>query len=111
MGRRGENQAITFLQQKGFLILETNIRYRNSEIDIVALDQQLDEVVFVEVKTRSKPYFGDPSEAVTQRKMNSLNLVAQTFLSRRQLENDFRFDIISILPGSIEHLTNVAWSR
>jgi len=93
------------------LILETNVRYRNNEIDIVAVDKKLNEIAFIEVKTRTGSFFGEPSLAVDSRKLRSMRLVAQAFLKRRLLDNDYRFDIISVLPGSIEHLINVSWSR
>ncbi len=77
----------------------------------MALDAELDEVVFIEVKTRSHPFYGDPSHAVGRDKLRSMQYVAAVFRRERHLDKDYRFDIISILPGQIEHFENVTWSR
>ncbi|MEV7691944.1 YraN family protein [Microbacterium sp. NPDC089189] len=66
LGRDGEQRAATYLDDAGFVVLERNWRCADGEIDIVALDG--DEVVVVEVKTRSSERFGHPFEAVDARK-------------------------------------------
>lgn len=102
----------------GYKILEINIRINNSEIDIIALDNKFDEIVFIEVKTRSNCFFGNPSQAVTKNKLKNMNLVAQNYLRQRGYNNDYRFDIIAIeyLKGDdklvnpqIQHFENVSW--
>ena len=45
LGKRGELIARTFLEAKGFEILETNWRHEKDEIDIIAKDG--DELVIV----------------------------------------------------------------
>ncbi len=111
MGSQGESSAVKYLQDIGYQILETNLRVNNSEIDIVALDTELDELVFFEVKTRSQPFYGNPSQAVGRDKLKSMQYVASVFRRERHLDKDYRFDIISILPGEIEHFENVTWNR
>jgi putative endonuclease len=49
-GQEGENLASLFLEENSFRILARNVRYRDGEIDIVALDGAT--TVFVEVKRR-----------------------------------------------------------
>ena len=51
LGRIGENLASEYLEKQGYLILERNFACRQGEIDIIAREK--DEIVFVEVKTRS----------------------------------------------------------
>jgi putative endonuclease len=111
LGSRGETRAVEFLKHKKYQILDTNVRIRNVEIDIIALDSELDELVFIEVKTRSQPFYGDPSHAVDYFKLKSMQSVAAAFRRERHLDKDYRFDIISILPGEIEHFENVTWNR
>ena len=55
-------------------------------------------LVFVEVKLRRGTGFGDPLEAVTPRKQNTLRSVAEHYLYTRgpHLET-LRFDVIGIL--------------
>ncbi len=86
-----------------------NVRCGNAEVDIVAIDQLANELVFVEVKTRKTSYFGDPSLAVTQKKLLHLIKVAKKYRSEKRLWLDYRFDIVTVLPNSIELLKNVSW--
>jgi len=60
-------------------------------------------LVFVEVKLRRGTGFGDPLEAVTHRKQNTLRSVAEHYLYTRKPEFDtLRFDVIGILADRPE---------
>ncbi|RPF22151.1 YraN family protein [Myceligenerans xiligouense] len=75
VGRAGERIALRYVEERGWTVLATNWRCgRLGELDIVALDG--DVLVVVEVKTRSGTGFGHPSEAVTERKLARLRLLA-----------------------------------
>ncbi|MBO0610022.1 YraN family protein [Myceligenerans salitolerans] len=75
VGRSGERIALAHVEARGWTVLATNWRCgRLGEVDIVALDG--DVLVVVEVKTRSGPGFGHPSEAVTGAKLARLRLLA-----------------------------------
>ena len=50
-GEKGEYLARLFLEQKGYLFIRANFRTKGSEIDLIM--QENDEIVFVEVKTRT----------------------------------------------------------
>ena len=56
LGRRGEEAAVEYLREKGYSILARNWRNVHKELDIIA--QEDDELVIVEVKTRSRIDFG-----------------------------------------------------
>ena len=112
-GIQAEKIALTFLLNKGYSLLEKNLRTANSEVDLVVLDEQFDEIVFVEVKFRSELTFGEGSQAVDQRKLNSMIKVANSYLRKKQFQKSYRFDIISI-SGSLErprikHFENITW--
>lgn len=66
LGREGEEAAAAHLRREGFDILDRNWRCAVGEIDIVARDDE--EIVVVEVKTRTTELFGHPLEAVDARK-------------------------------------------
>ncbi len=83
------------LEKKGYKILETNWRHDKDEIDIVAMDG--DELVIVEVKTRSTDYFGNPEDAVDFQKEAFLIRATEAYLEENNLNCDSRFDIVSII--------------
>ena len=60
-------------------------------------------LAFVEVKLRRTTGFGDPLEAVTPRKQNTLRSVAEHFLYIRKPHFEtLRFDVIGILADRPE---------
>ena len=97
------------------MILEKNLKYKNFEIDIIALDQKFDELVFIEVKYRKNDNFGEASLAVNQQKLNKMQRVAQAYLRKKKFKKDYRFDIISIIGNldkdnlEIKHFENISW--
>ena len=101
-GREGEAAACDFLIGKGYEILETNYRYKRSEIDIIARKAQL--LVFVEVKTKSYSSFGYPEEAVGTRKAQKVIEGAENYIYEHNWEKNIRFDIIAIDNSSNEIL-------
>lgn len=111
LGRWGEEQAVNYLEKKGYVILERNYKNRLGEIDIVALDGEV--LVFVEVKTRSSRDYGRPLEGVTWKKQRQLRRLALCYLVNSTLkERDIRFDVIGIERESegryyINHLKGI----
>ena len=62
-----------------------------------------DTLIFVEFKLRRGTGFGDPLEAVTHRKQNTLRSVAEHYLYAREPHFEtLRFDVISILADRPE---------
>lgn len=105
LGKAGEQRAVEFLLNKGYVILATNFKLKFGEIDVIAQDG--DEIVFVEVKTRTESYGIHPSEAVDYKKLERIFQTGQYFLEWKNLNNDFRCDILTLMPESIEHFENV----
>ena len=98
LGQRGEKQAVTFLKSKGYRILAKNYRNRFGEIDIIAQDGE--NLVFVEVKTRTNDNFGTPEEAVNTNKLKKIMMVASNFMQEQGLEDvQPRFEVVSIVDG------------
>lgn len=98
LGIKGENIAKEFLIKEGFRILETNWRYGKDEVDVIAIDQQ--QLVFVEVKTRSNNYFGDPEMAITKSKQRFLIRAAQAYIFKKNNHLEARFDVVSIITNA-----------
>jgi putative endonuclease len=96
LGRRGEDLACRFLEEKGYHIIARNYRTRTGEVDIIARDGAA--LVFVEVKTRGSKRFGHPFEAVTFRKRQQLTRVALEYISRNaHYDQEARFDVVGII--------------
>lgn len=104
IGKQGEAIAAGFLETKGLHILDKNYRFDKSEIDIVALQLEPAEVVFVEVKTRSTEYAGYPENTIDETKKKHLFRAADAYLYEKQLLTvPARFDIIAISLQNPEH--------
>ncbi|MBA2270409.1 MAG: YraN family protein [Chthoniobacterales bacterium] len=110
-GASGEKLACRYLRRHGFKILYRNFRGRSGgEIDIVCRD--VDTLVFVEVKTRTREDFGRPLDAVDKQKQKRISRGALAWL--RMLDNPdilFRFDVVEVIlaeeaPPRIELLRN-----
>jgi putative endonuclease len=108
LGREGEKIGASYLLKKGYKILETNWRYRQEEIDIIALDGE--ELVIVEVKTRTSSYLENPEMAVTRTKQKYLIHATAAYIRNYKLSNNTRFDILSIIHNTqyqkINHIEN-----
>ncbi|MGB4655185.1 MAG: YraN family protein [Bacteroidales bacterium] len=94
LGERGEDIAVDYLQQKGYLILFRNWRYKHYEIDIIATDKGT--LVIVEVKTRSTSAFGEPEFFVDLKKQNRLIEATEAFIEQTNYYGETRFDVVAI---------------
>ena len=95
LGHEGEKIAIKYLKSRGYIIYHTNWRMSNLEVDIIA--ENADELVFIEVKTRSSDKYGEPQEAVGIQKERDLLTIAGVYLENLEMEVSSRFDIIAII--------------
>jgi putative endonuclease len=106
LGILGENIAVAHLISKGYTILDRNFKFKKNEIDIVTSFKN--QIVVVEVKTRQTAEIGEPWMAVTRAKQKLIIQVANHFIQTNEIENDTRFDIISIVHNSyrtkIQHI-------
>ncbi|MBK9270602.1 MAG: YraN family protein [Saprospiraceae bacterium] len=110
-GNKGEELAADYLLSLGYKILERNWRWSRAEADIIAKDGEI--LVFVEVKTRTYPYFGNPEDFVNERKLWMLNDLANRYMELIGHEWEIRFDLLSVIlhepyGHEIKHLKD-AW--
>lgn len=62
-----------------------------------------DCLVFVEVKLRRDTAFGDPAEAVTPRKQQTVRATAEQYIAEREPAfEEARFDVVGILNSGSE---------
>ena len=106
LGRLGERIAAQRLKRERFRVLYRNFRPKGGgEVDIVCRDLETSELVFVEVKTRSKDDGIRPSDAVNRDKQYLITRGALAWL--RMLGNPeipCRFDVVEVvMDGSGAH--------
>lgn len=112
LGKKGEDVAVDYLQKRGYVIVERNWTFHGYEIDIIAEYEDL--LVFVEVKTRATKNWGNPEEAVSERRMRRMVESAGYYIDSHDIDKQVRFDIIGIVWGGgnfdIEHFEDAFYS-
>lgn len=109
LGRLGEDEALLYLSLKGYRLRHKNWRVGHYEIDIVA--EWYDEIVFVEVKTRSHENTALAKEAVDLKKKKNLVEAGKAYLNYYGLRNSpYSYDIVTVVgtkvPFKITHIRN-----
>lgn len=113
VGRLGEDLAATHLLGLGWRVLDRNWYGRAGELDLVALDVDVDEVVGVEVKTRRSGAYGTPAEAVTPPKLRRLRVLTAQWLAEHDVRcTGVRLDVVAVElvphgPPRVDHLVGV----
>jgi len=113
-GKWGETIAAKMLQHKGLKLLGQRVRMgTRDEIDLVMRDGE--QLVFVEVKTRSSEVFGRPLSAVDRKKRHTLSRGAIRYIKKlKHPRVCFRFDVVEVIgspasgspPPQIRHIPN-----
>ncbi|MEJ7557329.1 MAG: YraN family protein [Pedobacter sp.] len=112
LGKRGEEIAKEYLENKGYQILKMNWRHKRAEIDLIAKHDGT--LVFVEVKTRSSANFGNPEEFVDWKKEKQLEFASLFYIEQSNHEGEIRFDIVAITMDtkksySVHHIEDAFW--
>ena len=94
----GEDAAAKLLTERGYKILARNRVESAGEIDIIAKD--LEYIVFVEVKTRSRdrdnPYESRAAASITPSKQRRLIAAASSYLAFNPTRLRVRFDVVEV---------------
>jgi putative endonuclease len=103
-GAIGEQAAVDYLRQNGFMVVERNYRIGRSEVDIIA--SRYDELHFVEVKTRKYGSMTTPEEALTEQKLRAMRRAATAYMAQHHsmLEPKFSLIAIDIIGERVESL-------
>lgn len=98
LGELGEKAALALLRAKGFTLLSQNWRSGSYEIDLVCRHGQ--ELVFVEVRTRTGNSLVSPKESVNAAKQAKLLRAARMYLNQHNAWNQpCRFDVVSVIDS------------
>lgn len=94
-GRRGEEEAVSYLRKNGYKIIERNYKTKLGEIDIIADYKGC--VCFVEVRAKNSLSFGLPEETIIKRKQLQISKAALLYIKKYKLQDkSCRFDVVSI---------------
>jgi len=96
LGALGERLAERHLRQLGYRILARNLRWRDGELDLVALEG--DALCFIEVRARSSRRFGAAEESIDARKRSRIVRAARRALAEHRWPRHgrLRFDVVAI---------------
>lgn len=108
VGNKGEDLAVSYLENKKYIILHRNYQIRSGEIDIIAYDK--DVLVCIEVKTRNNTRYGYAYESVDYRKQKKIIKTSLHYLNKNKIKDtQLRYDIIEVYlkeNNRINHIEN-----
>ena len=112
IGFEGEEKAANFLKNDEYIIIDRNFMCNFGEIDIIARDLKTNEIVFVEVKTRTNNKYGKPIDSVDTYKIIHILKSANYYIYINNIEKEYiRFDIIEVYfkenEIKINHVKNI----
>lgn len=94
-GRRGEELALAWLQERGFRLLDRNWRSGHKELDLVM--ESAERVHFVEVKTLTAPLLIQPFEKVDAAKQGRLVAAVGRYVAAHHIRKEVQFDVVSVV--------------
>lgn len=98
VGGLGEDEAVQYLINKGYRIIERNHRQKWGEIDIVTISPT-GVLVFVEVKAMGKNDFFKPEDNLTHSKLRKLQRTCQLYVGHRAdlvREVGWQIDLVAV---------------
>lgn len=109
LGQENESRACRYLKFKGLALITQNYRCYYGEIDLIMRDR--DDIVFVEVRSRTRSDYGYASETINKTKQLKLIKTATHFLqSKRWLYKvNSRFDIVGM--QYVDNTWKVEWIK
>lgn len=119
LGRWGEDLVVRLLKREGLRVVARNWRDGKREIDLVMVDRKRGEVVFVEVKTRTRGMAarndieGEPLE---DEQLERISAAMRTFFERHSLMlkrwgvKRYRLELVEVGIGAAELLNRCLMS-
>ncbi len=101
LGNWGEAVTINYFEKAGFEVEEVNWHWRHKEIDLIVSNPE--EIVFVEVKTRTAGILTKPEDALTRAKQKHLLQAANAYIEEKEIDKEARFDVVTIWVNGGEH--------
>jgi putative endonuclease len=111
IGSEAERFARTFLEQQGLTFIMQNYRCRTGEIDLIM--QEDDELVFVEVKYRSKSQHGSAIEFFHASKKRKFESAVMHYMQEKGFNPSIvphRIDLVGI-EGNGSQQQKIEWLK
>jgi putative endonuclease len=105
-GLVSEKIAETFLISQGLKLITNNYHCRYGEIDLIMQDAKT--LVFIEVRLRTNPNFGNAAASITPQKQQKIIHTAQHYLQQNKINIPCRFDALLL---STTDMRNIQWIR
>lgn len=96
IGKEGERTAKEYLKKTGLIFLEANYHILGAEIDLIMKDENRNEFVFVEVRTRSGDSFGKAEDSLSPHKRQVLRRGIIAYMQKLPWTTDYRFDFVTV---------------
>ena len=112
LGNWGEQQALLYLKALNYRPETQNVTFWGGQIDLIMWDKE--ELVFVEVKTRSSWALVPAEATLPYHQLQTLVRSARRYLAwKKKNDLNWRLDLVVITPQpyQIEHFKNVAFLR
>jgi len=102
LGNKAEERACAFLQARGLIFIMQNYRIKCGEIDLIMRDNN--DIVFIEVRSRTKDNYGSAIDSINKNKQRKILKTALFFLQQKNWLNKMncRFDVIAVNPNHVE---------
>jgi putative endonuclease len=94
LGRAGERAAADLLRKRGYEVVGAGFLARRGELDLVC--RRGNDLVVVEVKTRTHDSFGTPLEAVGSRKRRALMAAAAEYRALAGWRGRIRYAVVGL---------------
>ena len=98
LGRKGERLAVKFMKKAGYKLVKCNFTTPFGEAD--AIMSKGENIVFIEVKTRSNSIFGEPKDSVGYRKQEKYKKIAQ-YYKLKHGEMPITFAVVEVTEEGI----------
>ncbi|MFK8078447.1 MAG: YraN family protein [Granulosicoccus sp.] len=110
VGDRAEKLALSWLESKGYQLIQSNYARRVGEIDLIVRHPDGTTIVFVEVRYRSSEQYGGALFSVNHIKQQRLIRTANSWLQRHASEHDHaRIDVIALRPATSDKHHATLW--
>jgi putative endonuclease len=108
-GRTAEERVAWHYRLRGYRVLARNARAGGVELDLIVRRGR--RLVFVEVKQKSGPRYGDPLEAVDERKRDRLRRGAEAWRAAHPelARLEVGFELAAVRPDGIELVADLLY--